>query len=83
MKFISKHVFLGGAPVRGFSFLLIAMCMLMPVGARAQGLSAPERKGTVIVTDRSGVRVHTYIAPADGWLVNTQIVEGATQADHF
>ena len=78
MKFISKHASLG-AIVRVFSLLLATMCILMPAGTRAQGSSAPERKGTVIVTDRSGVRVRTYIAPADGWLVNTQIVEGATK----
>ena len=78
MKFISKHASLG-AIVRVFSLLLATMCILMPAGTRAQGSSAPERKGTVIVTDRSGVRVHTYIAPADGWLVNTQIVEGPTK----
>jgi len=33
-------------------------------------------KGTVVVSQYPNVRVHTYVSPPDGWLVNTRIVEG-------
>ena len=87
MKFISKHAS-AGAIVRVFSLLLATMCILMPAGTRAQGSSAPERKGTVIVTDRSGVRVLAgdsagsttesalfgYPAPTGGTLNSTNLI---------
>ncbi|HEY6288684.1 MAG TPA: MBL fold metallo-hydrolase [Nitrospiraceae bacterium] len=38
--------------------------------------STDERKGTVAVRDYPPVRIHSYASPADGFLVNTQIVEG-------
>ena len=37
---------------------------------------ADDRKGTVVVNDYPNVRIHTYVSPPDGFLVNTQIVEG-------
>jgi glyoxylase-like metal-dependent hydrolase (beta-lactamase superfamily II) len=37
---------------------------------------ADDRKGTVVVSDYTNVRLHTYISPPNGFLVNTQIVEG-------
>ena len=37
---------------------------------------ADDRKGKVVVSDYPNVRVHTYVSPPDGFLVNTQIVEG-------
>lgn len=40
-----------------------------PVAAEA------DRNGDVLVTRRGDVRIHTYVSPADGFLVNTQIVE--------
>jgi metal-dependent hydrolase (beta-lactamase superfamily II) len=39
---------------------------------------ADDRKGTVVVSDYPNVRIHTYVSPPDGFLVNTQIVEGET-----
>jgi glyoxylase-like metal-dependent hydrolase (beta-lactamase superfamily II) len=83
MKFIAKTTSIGTL-VRRLSIrtglcLLVALCALASVSAIAQSSSAPDRKGTVIVTERGGVRIHTYVAPADGWLVNTQIVEGPTK----
>jgi glyoxylase-like metal-dependent hydrolase (beta-lactamase superfamily II) len=38
-----------------------------------------ERKGSVVVSEHGPVRIHTYVSPANGWLVNTQIVEGPTK----
>ncbi len=40
---------------------------------------ADDRKGTVVVSDYQNVRIHTYVSPPDGFLVNTQIVEGPTK----
>ena len=37
---------------------------------------ADDRKGTVVVRDYPTVRIHTYVSPPDGILVNTQIIEG-------
>ena len=39
----------------------------------------PDLKGSVVVTDRAGVCIHSYVAPEDGWLVNSHIVEGPTR----
>jgi glyoxylase-like metal-dependent hydrolase (beta-lactamase superfamily II) len=36
-------------------------------------------KGSVVVTERAGVRIHSYVSPEDGWLVNSQIIEGQTR----
>jgi glyoxylase-like metal-dependent hydrolase (beta-lactamase superfamily II) len=33
-------------------------------------------KGSLVVSDRAGIRIHSYGAPTDGWLVNSHIVEG-------
>ena len=93
MTFISKHASLG-AIVRVFSLLLATMCILMLAGTRAQGSSAPERKGTVIVTDRSGVRVlagdsagsttesalFRYPAPTGGTLDSTDLISRVERA---
>ncbi len=37
---------------------------------------ADDRKGTVVVSKYPNVRIHTYVSPPDGFLVNTHIVEG-------
>ena len=37
------------------------------------------QKGKIHVTDQLGLRVHTYTAPDDGWVVNTHFVELPTQ----
>lgn len=59
----------------------LAVTLLAPLAACT---SAPppeivaaeaDRKGDVLVTRRGDVRIHTYVSPADGFLVNTQIVE--------
>lgn len=41
------------------------------------------RKGDVLVMRRGDVRVHTYVSPEDGFLVNTQIVETPHQVVIF
>jgi glyoxylase-like metal-dependent hydrolase (beta-lactamase superfamily II) len=35
--------------------------------------------GKVHVTEQLGLKVHTYTAPVDGWVVNTHFVELQTQ----
>lgn len=35
--------------------------------------------GTITITDRDGVKVHTYTAPEEGLLVNTHLIELPTQ----
>ena len=42
---------------------------------------ADDRKGTVVVSDYPHVRIHTYVSPPDGFLVNTHIVEGEAALD--
>ena len=42
-------------------------------------ISMTNQKGKIHVTDRLGLRVHTYTAPDDGWMVNTHFVELPTQ----
>jgi glyoxylase-like metal-dependent hydrolase (beta-lactamase superfamily II) len=37
---------------------------------------AGDMKGMVVVSDYPNVRIHTYVSPPDGFLVNTHMVEG-------
>ncbi len=37
------------------------------------------RQGTVRVVQFGDVKIHSYVSPVDGWLVNSQIVEGPKQ----
>jgi glyoxylase-like metal-dependent hydrolase (beta-lactamase superfamily II) len=48
---------------------LIAMTVT-PVSAQTA------RQGTVRVAQFGDVKIHSYVSPTDGWLVNSQIVEG-------
>jgi len=36
-------------------------------------------KGAITITDRAGIRIHSYVSPADGWHVNSHIVETPTR----
>lgn len=59
---------------------VVATLLTAPALAHAQEKRImPDMKGSVIVTDRASVRIHSYIAPEDGWLVNSHIVEGPTR----
>lgn len=42
-------------------------------------VAASDLKGTVIVTQRGAIKIHTYVSPADSFLVTTQIVEGPSK----
>jgi hypothetical protein len=44
--------------------------------ASAQDALTHSLKGQVVVSRISDIRIRTYVSPQDGWLVNTQIVEG-------
>ena len=35
--------------------------------------------GTITITRGGTVTIHTYTSPPEGWLVNTQILEGPTK----
>src|SRR6201996_194416 len=41
------------------------------------------RQGAVQVTQFENVKIHSYVSPMDGWLVNSQIVEGPTEVVIF
>src|ERR1700722_20339362 len=38
--------------------------------------AAPDRMGAVLVSQFGPVKIHSYLSPADGFQVNTQMVEG-------
>jgi glyoxylase-like metal-dependent hydrolase (beta-lactamase superfamily II) len=60
--------------------LFVTFWMIAALGATTvQAAPVPQLAGTVTVTDRAGVRIHSYVAPANGWLVNSQIVEGPSK----
>jgi len=54
-------------------FAPLAACTSAPPPEPAA--TEADRKGDVLVTRRGDVRIHTYVSPTDGFLVNTQIVE--------
>ena len=39
---------------------------------------APGRMGTILVSQFGPIKIHSYLSPADGLLVSTQIIEGPT-----
>lgn len=64
-----------------FVFTLFASVLGATGGdALAQGARAVQPadgvKGTLVVSEYADVRVHTYVSPPDGFLVNTHIVAG-------
>src|SRR5258708_18651846 len=40
--------------------------------------AAPGRMGTVLLNQFGPIKIHSYLSPADGFHVNTQIIEGPT-----
>ena len=38
--------------------------------------AAPGRMGAIVVSEFGPVKIHTYLSPADGLQVNTQMIEG-------
>src|ERR1700738_780455 len=40
--------------------------------------AAPGRMGTILVNQFGSVKIHSYLSPADGLQVNTQMIEGLT-----
>jgi glyoxylase-like metal-dependent hydrolase (beta-lactamase superfamily II) len=59
------------------------LALLVAKVAFAQSANKPDLKGTVIVSEHGPVRIHTYTSPANGFLVNTQIVEGKSKVVIF
>ncbi len=49
----------------------------MPLlGKQQQAVLQGNHRMTIFQSEYPRVRVHTYVSPPDGWLVNTQVVEG-------
>jgi len=66
-------------------FLRLAAGALLPfVGFRlsadavagTEGAAAPGRMGAILVSQFGPVKIHSYLSPADGLQVNTQMIEG-------
>src|ERR1700726_4571837 len=53
-----------------------------PIPELAQNSSAPKdaegRMGAILVSQFGPVKIHSYLSPADGFHVNTQMIEGPT-----
>src|ERR1700676_5560278 len=43
-----------------------------------KGAAAPGRMGAILVNQFGPVKIHSYLSPADGFHVNTQMIEGPT-----
>jgi hypothetical protein len=41
-------------------------------------VAAPDRMGTILVSQFGPVKIHSYLSPLDGFQVNTQMIEGPT-----
>jgi glyoxylase-like metal-dependent hydrolase (beta-lactamase superfamily II) len=46
--------------------------------AGSKHASAPGRMGTILVSRFGPLKIHSYLSPADGFHVNTQMIEGPT-----
>src|SRR6266850_1615005 len=66
-------------------FLRLAAGALLPfiglrlsadAAAETKNAAAPGRKGTILVSQFGPVKIHSYLSPADGLQVNTQMIEG-------
>jgi Metallo-beta-lactamase superfamily len=44
----------------------------------AKDAAAPGRMGTILVSQFGPVKIHSYLSPANGFQVNTQMIEGPT-----
>jgi glyoxylase-like metal-dependent hydrolase (beta-lactamase superfamily II) len=63
------------------AFLLAGLMILPTIAATIlpSPAAGQPRQGSIRVTSFGPVKIHSYVSPADGWLVNTQIVEGPTE----
>src|SRR3989440_12754827 len=65
-------------------FLRLAAGALLPLiglrlsaaAAGTKGAAAPGRMGAILVSQFGPVKIHSYLSPADGLQVNTQMIEG-------
>src|SRR5258708_19091141 len=46
--------------------------------ARTKDAAAPSRMGAILVSHFGPVKIHSYLSPANGFQVNTQMIEGPT-----
>jgi glyoxylase-like metal-dependent hydrolase (beta-lactamase superfamily II) len=61
-----------------FAGLAIVPAIMIATVMPSHGAAEGARQGTVHVTQFGNVKIHSYVSPVDGWLVNSQIVEGPT-----
>src|ERR1700730_4136043 len=46
--------------------------------AGTKDATAPGRRGAILVSQFGPVKIHSYLSPADGFQVNSQMIEGPT-----
>jgi glyoxylase-like metal-dependent hydrolase (beta-lactamase superfamily II) len=69
-------------PVALIAGLAIVPAIVMTAVSPSLGAGLA-RQGAVQVTQFENVKIHSYMSPVDGWLVNSQIVEGPTEVVIF
>src|SRR5258705_736887 len=55
---------------------LIGLRLSAAAAAETKNAAAPGRMGTILVNQFGRVKIHSYLSPADGLQVNTQMIEG-------
>jgi len=55
---------------------LISLRLLADAAAETKNAAAPGRMGTILVNQFGRVKIHSYLSPAEGLQVNTQMIEG-------
>lgn len=66
------------ATARSRMTLIVLVFLVMTATACASHqppTPAPSLKGKVVVTDKAGIRIHTYVSPEESTLVTSQIIE--------
>ena len=57
---------------------LIGLRLSAAAAAETKDAAAPGRMGAILVSQFGPVKIHSYLSPADGFQVNTQMIEGPT-----
>jgi hypothetical protein len=59
---------------------LIGLRLSADAAAETKNAAAPGRMGVILVSQFGPVKIHSYLSPADGLQVNTQMIEGPKQS---
>src|SRR5260221_13264808 len=82
-----REVRMSQAALSRARFLRLAAGALLPLidlrlsaaaDAGTKDAAAPGRMGAILVSHFGPVKIHSYLSPADGFQVNTQMLEGPT-----